>query len=88
MGDVDAAQRTFQVLLQKYPNGNAIDNAYSWMEIIYRCAGRKQDAQTMNVEIVRRFPLTRHAKYARDRIAKPDRFVDPDECGPYWRRHQ
>lgn len=88
MGDVDAAQRTFQVLLQKYPNGNAIDNAYSWMEIIYRCAGRKQDAQTMNVEIVRRFPLTRHAKYARDRIANPDRFVDPDECGPYWRRHQ
>jgi tetratricopeptide (TPR) repeat protein len=87
MGDVDAAQKTFYELLQKYPNGNAVDNAYSWMEIIFRCSGRKQDAQNMNVEIIRNFPFTRHAAYARDRIAHPDRDVNPDECGPYWRRH-
>jgi TolA-binding protein len=87
LGDVDAAQKTFQELLRKYPTGNAIDNAYSWMEIIYRCAGREQEAQNMNVEIVRRFPFTRHATYARDRIAHPDRTVNPNDCGPYWRYH-
>jgi tetratricopeptide (TPR) repeat protein len=88
MGNIDAAQRTFEELLRKYPNGNAIDNAYSWMEIIYSCAGRKQEAQSMNLEIIRRFPFTRHATYARDRVAHPDRSVDPFECGPYWREHQ
>jgi tetratricopeptide (TPR) repeat protein len=88
MGDIDAAQRTFEELLRKYPNGNAIDNAYSWMEIIYSCAGRRQEAESMNLEIIRRFPFTRHATYARDRIAHPDRSVDSNDCGPYWRDHR
>ena len=73
--DVKAAEATFKSLIRKYPNGNAIDNAYSWMGILYRCAGRKDDAESVNREILRRFSLTRHAKYARERMAKPD------ECG-------
>jgi hypothetical protein len=73
--DVKAAEATFKLLIRKYPKGNAIDNAYSWMGILYRCAGRKDDAESTNREILRRFSLTRHAKYARDRIAKPE------ECG-------
>ena len=77
----DAAERTFKELLQKYPNGNAVDNAYSWMAIIMACAGRRQEAQDLNREIVQRFPLTRHAKYARDRLAHPDGDVDPSDCG-------
>ena len=70
--DVKGAEATFKFLIQKYPNGNAVDNAYSWMGILYRCAGRKDDAQTVNREILRRFSLTRHAKYARERMANPD----------------
>jgi tetratricopeptide (TPR) repeat protein len=70
--DVKAAEATFKFLINKYPNGNAIDNAHSWIGILYRCVGRKDDAQSINREILRRFSMTRHAKYARERMAKPD----------------
>ena len=72
-----AAEATFRTLIQKYPTGNAVDNAYGWMAILYRCVGRTQDALSMNREILRRFPLTRHAIYARDRMAKPG----AENCG-------
>jgi tetratricopeptide (TPR) repeat protein len=77
MQDVHAAETTFRTLIQKYPNGNAVDNAYGWMAILYRCVGRNQDALAMNREILKRFPLTRHAKYARERMANPS----ADNCG-------
>jgi tetratricopeptide (TPR) repeat protein len=73
--DVKGAEATFKLLVRRFPNGNAVDNAYSWMGILYRCAGQKDDAETINREIMRRFSQTRHAKYARARTAKPD------ECG-------
>jgi tetratricopeptide (TPR) repeat protein len=66
--DIEAAQRTFQLLLSSYPAGNALDNAHSWMAIALYCAGRKADAQKIDRETVRRFPLTRHANYARTRL--------------------
>jgi tetratricopeptide (TPR) repeat protein len=69
--DVDAAQRTFQRLISSFPNGNALDNAYTWMAIIDRCAGRLAEAQKLNREIIRLFPTTRHARYARERTANP-----------------
>ena len=69
--DVDAAQRTFRKLLADYPKGNAVDNAYTWMAIVYRCAGRTDEAQKTNRDIIRLFPMTRHARYARDRASKP-----------------
>jgi tetratricopeptide (TPR) repeat protein len=72
MKDPDAAQKTFRELLSKYPNGNAIDNAYSWMAIIMRCANRLDEEKKLNAEIIHLFPLTRHAKYARERMAQPD----------------
>ena len=65
----------FQKLLKEFPNGNAVDNAYSWMAIIYRCAHKADLARKTNMEIIRRFPLTRHAKYAAERM------LHPDECG-------
>jgi len=72
MQDVESAKKTFQKLLEKYPRGNAVDNAYSWMGIIFRCTKRLQEARNINQEILRRFPLTRHARYARERMANPD----------------
>ena len=75
--DIPAAEKTFAGLIQKYPNGNAVDNAYDWMAILYRCVGRTRDALAMNREILARFPVTRHAKYARERMAKPS----ADNCG-------
>ncbi len=75
MKDVSAAEKTFQELLKEFPNGNAVDNAYSWMAIIYRCAHKTDLARKTNLEIIRRFPLTRHAKYAAERM------LHPDDCG-------
>jgi tetratricopeptide (TPR) repeat protein len=72
--DVPAAERTFQKLLKEFPDGNAVDNAYSWMAIIYRCAHKADLAKKTNMEIIGRFPLTRHAKYAAERL------LHPDEC--------
>jgi outer membrane protein assembly factor BamD (BamD/ComL family) len=77
MHDVQAAETTFQTLLRKYPNGNAVDNAYGWMAILYRCTGHTREALAMNREILRRFPTTRHAIYARDRMAHPE----ANNCG-------
>ena len=81
MKNPEAAKATFQELLEKYPNGNAVDNGYSWMEITMRCAGRLQEANSINEEIIRRFPFTRHAVYARKRLADPKRYVDRNSCG-------
>jgi TolA-binding protein len=75
--DVNAAQRTFQKLLANFPKGNAVDNAYTWMAIVYRCTGRTDDAAKTNRDIIRLFPTTRHARYARDRAAKPQ----ASQCG-------
>ena len=75
MKDVPAAERTFQELLKDFPQGNAVDNAYSWMAIIYRCAHKADLAKKTNMDIIRRFPLTRHARYAAERM------LHPDECG-------
>ena len=69
--DLNAARATFNKLVSSYPNGNAIDNAYSWMGIILRCNGQLDEAEKINREITRRFPLTRHAGYARARMADP-----------------
>jgi tetratricopeptide (TPR) repeat protein len=69
--DLNAAQVTFRKLITDYPNGNAVDNAYSWMAIILRCQGQIPEAEKMNREIIRRYPLTRHAAYAKARLADP-----------------
>src|SRR5262249_2335682 len=36
LNDLNAAEVTFRKLINTYPRGNAIDNAYTWMAIIYR----------------------------------------------------
>ena len=69
--DLNAARATFNKLVRTYPNGNAVDNAYSWMAIILRCNGQLQEADKMNREITRRFGMTRHAAYAKQRMADP-----------------
>jgi TolA-binding protein len=73
--DIDAAEHAFRELLRQYPNGNAVDNAYSWLAISERCAGNEQKAEQLNKEIVRQFPFTRHAAYARYRLANPSRYT-------------
>jgi tetratricopeptide (TPR) repeat protein len=70
--DFDAAQATFKKLITDYPNGNAVDNAYSWMAIILRCNKRLPEAEKLNREIIKRFPMTRHAAYAKERLTKPE----------------
>ena len=69
--NVDAAEKTFKKLIGAFPKGNAVDNAYSWMAIIYRCAGQLDKARKINQDIIKLFPLTRHALYAAGRIASP-----------------
>lgn len=69
LGDLAEAQKSFGKMMSEYPNGNAVDNAHTWMAISYRCAGLSDQAQAMNKEIIRRFPGTRHAGYAMKRMA-------------------
>jgi len=69
--DANAAQTTFYKLLANFPKVNAIDNAYTWMAIVYRCTGRTDDAAKTNRDIIRLFPMSRHARYARERASKP-----------------
>jgi tetratricopeptide (TPR) repeat protein len=71
MEDVDAAQRTFTKLIDNFPGRNAIDNAHTWMAIIFRCAGQVREAQRMNEQIIKSFPLTRHSAYALQRMSEP-----------------
>jgi outer membrane protein assembly factor BamD (BamD/ComL family) len=70
--DVEAAEQTFQKLINEFPNGNAVDNAYTWMGIIYRCVGRTDEAAKINMDILRKFPTTRHAIYAMERMLHPE----------------
>ena len=81
MNNTGAAERAFQELLRQYPDGNAVDNAYSWMAIIERCAGRNQLADELNQEIMRQFPFTRHAQFARARPSIQTAWIDSDSCG-------
>ena len=64
----DLARRTFQRMIKEFPRGPAIDNAYSWMSIIERCAGRKRESDEISRQIIKLFPLTRHAVAARERL--------------------
>jgi tetratricopeptide (TPR) repeat protein len=75
MQDIPAAEKTFQKLLKAFPNGNAVDNAYTWMAISYRCAKQLDKARKTNLDIIRLFFLTRHARYAAERMAHPN------DCG-------
>lgn len=71
IGDMTKAAATFDILRQRYPNGNAIDNAYSWMAIGWACTGQPLKAREIDQQIVRLFPSTRHARFARERLDKP-----------------
>lgn len=75
--DLRSAEATFKKIQDKYPNGNALDNAYTWMAKIYRCEGRLSEAEKLNLEIVRKFPISRHALLARGRLA----IKEPKACG-------
>jgi hypothetical protein len=71
VGDMAKATETFDALVQQHPRSNALDNAHSWMAIGWTCAGQPEIARKFDQEIVRRFPRTRHAGYARERIQSP-----------------
>jgi tetratricopeptide (TPR) repeat protein len=79
IGDMAKATSTFNDLLQKFPTGNAVDNAYSWMAIGWTCSGQPVKARAVNHDLVRLFPATRHAGYARQRLKKPHRCSDMQE---------
>lgn len=81
VGDMVKATATFDTLRQRYPKANAIDNAYSWMAIGWSCIGRPLEARDIGQQTVRLFPLTRHARYARERIR------NPAACGLYMWDH-
>jgi hypothetical protein len=79
VGDMAKATATFDTLQQKYPAANSIDNAYSWMAIGWTCAGQPAKARAVDQEIIRRFPLTRHARFAAKRLQKPRACSDLEE---------
>lgn len=66
-----AAKRAFEIAKAKAAGGNSLDNAYSWYAIYLRCVGRESEARSVNLEIITRFKLTRHAIHAVKRLAQP-----------------
>jgi tetratricopeptide (TPR) repeat protein len=70
--DLNAAEQTFRKLVDGFPKGNALDNGYTWMAILYRCMGRAEEARKINADIVRLFPGSRHARLALQRMAHPE----------------
>ena len=75
--NLNAAEQAFHKLITEFPKGNAVDNGYTWMAIIYRCMGRADEARKLNADIVRLFPASRHAVLALERQAHPE----ADACG-------
>ncbi|MCP4314783.1 MAG: hypothetical protein GY789_01765 [Hyphomicrobiales bacterium] len=71
IGDMERATETFDLLRRRFPNANALDNAHSWMAIGWTCKGRPDKAREIDRQILRLFPLTRHAGYARQRTENP-----------------
>ncbi len=71
VGDMEKAAETFDSLRKRYPRSNALDNAYSWMAIGWTCSGQPVKALEVDQEIIRLFPLTRHARFARERSKTP-----------------
>jgi tetratricopeptide (TPR) repeat protein len=71
LGDMAKATVTFNTLQQRYPAANAVDNSYSWIAIGWTCVGQPAKAREIDQQIVRRFPLTRHALFARERLRSP-----------------
>ncbi len=76
IGDMVKATGTFAELVRQFPTGNAVDNAMSWIAIGWTCYGRADTARAVNEDIVRLFPSTRHATYARERLKDPHRCAD------------
>lgn len=74
LDDIVGAQNAFDQVLRLTPDGNAVDNAYNWMQIINCRAGRAEEAGRLNREIIRLFPTTRHA------LNSLKREMDPTRC--------
>lgn len=74
LNDIAGAQSAFDQVLRLTPGGNAVDNAYNWMQIINCRAGRAEEASRLNREIIRLFPTTRHA------LNSLKREMDPARC--------
>ena len=62
---------TFRLIAQRFDrNANALDNAYNWYAVYLRCKKDYQGARSIDADIVRRFPLTRHAVNAGARMVR------------------
>ena len=72
---------TFRLVNERFPKENAIDNAYSWYAIYLQCIKDFPAARSVNMDIVRKFPISRHAVYATARLASND-----EECQIKYRR--
>ncbi len=72
MEDVDGGRVTLDRLQADFPNGNALDNGYTWLALGLYDAQREDEAKAVDLEIIRRFPLTRHAVYAAERLSGTD----------------
>lgn len=68
----DSVSLTFRLIAERFASGNAADNAYNWYAVYLRCKKDYAGARRVNLEILRKFTMTRHAVYAAARMAKPE----------------
>jgi hypothetical protein len=65
------AELNFNQLIKTYPNGNAIDNASFWLAYGYEqsnTADHLKIAKSKYLEIIKKYPYTRFARYAKRHI--------------------
>jgi len=57
-------------MTKRFPESNALDNAYSWTARGFYCTGSIAEGRKLDIVITRKFILTRHAAYAAYRLAQ------------------
>ncbi len=68
--DFERAENTLQLLLDKYPQSNAVDNAMNWLAWGYLRKGELERAEVIYTQIREWFPFSRFARYAEQGLAK------------------
>ena len=70
--NTSSVDATFRFIAERFPKQNAVDNAYNWYAIYLHCMKDYSGARNVNLDIIRKFPITRHAIYATERLASRD----------------
>uniref|UniRef100_UPI00356AD5A6 tetratricopeptide repeat protein n=1 Tax=Pontibacterium sp. TaxID=2036026 RepID=UPI00356AD5A6 len=64
------ARKYLNQVVERYPEGNAVDNALNWIAWSYRAESKYQQALSAYLDLVKKEPLSRFVEYAFNNIVK------------------